>query len=102
MTSTETLTTAHEVTRKRRKANRRDLHMAMRDLSLAASGGADVEDLYAPKDSWKPEHHHDPDIARQKVSAESGKRKRRHWKTKMWKRRSAKRQERIEAFEALR
>ncbi|MEZ5296430.1 MAG: hypothetical protein R2697_09240 [Ilumatobacteraceae bacterium] len=50
-----------------------------------------------PALAWKPNHHHDADVAKEKL-AKQRKRNRRHWKTKMWKRRTKMRQAKAEAF----
>ena len=64
------------------------------------SAGLDPEDLHEPGSAWKPIHHHDADKARSKVAKAS--RKTRHWKTKMWKRRTAMRQDRAAAIRQAR
>ena len=60
------------------------------------SAGLEPEDLHEPGAAWKPVHHHDAEVAKTKLANQ--KRGRRHWKTKMWKRRTKMRQERAEAF----
>jgi len=52
--------------------------------------------VHEPGAAWKPEHHRDPEVARTKLANST--RPKRHWKMKMWKRRSAIRQARAEAF----
>ncbi|MAT03716.1 MAG: hypothetical protein CL424_01560 [Acidimicrobiaceae bacterium] len=61
------------------------------------SAGLDPEDLHEPGTAWKPIHHHDAEVAKEKL-AKQRKRNRRHWKTKMWKRRTKMRQAKAEAF----
>jgi hypothetical protein len=58
------------------------------------SAGLDPADLHEPGAAWKPVHHHDADVARDKLAKRGRKR---HWKLKMWKRRSKMRQAKAEA-----
>lgn len=77
----------------------RERHRIREELSNVAhqvSAGLDPDDVHEPGAAWKPAHHHDPDKAKAKLS--SSRRRLRHWKTKMWKRRSLERQAKAEAF----
>ena len=75
---------------------RHRIHVELNQVAQEVSGGQDAEDLHEPGAAWKPIHHHDSEVAKTKLA--KSKRNRRHWKTKMWKRRSKMRQERAEAF----
>lgn len=77
----------------------RERHRIREELSSVAhqvSAGLDPDDVHEPGAAWKPSHHHDPEKAKEKLS--SNPRRIRHWKTKMWKRRSLRRQAKAEAF----
>jgi hypothetical protein len=66
-------------------------------VAQEVSAGLDPEDAHEPGAAWKPIHHHDSEVAKEKL-AKQRRRNRRHWKTKMWKRRTKLRQDRAEAF----
>ena len=78
-------------------SERHRIHVELNQVAQEVSAGLDPEDLHEPGTAWKPLHHHDADVAKEKL-AKQRKRNRRHWKTKMWKRRTKMRQERAEAF----
>ena len=75
---------------------RHRIHVEPNQVAQEVSAGNDAEDLHEPGTAWKPVHHHDSEVAKEKVAKQT--RNRRHWKTKMWKRRSKMRQEKAEAF----
>lgn len=77
-------------------SERHRIHVELNQVAQEVSAGFDAEDLHEPGTAWKPVHHHDAEVAKKKL--EKSKRNRRHWKTKMWKRRTKLRQERAEAF----
>ncbi len=80
----------------------RERHRIREELSSVASqvsAGLDPDDVHEPGAAWKPVHHHDPDVAKDKLSQRS--RSLRHWKTKMWKRRSVQRQAKARAFRLI-
>ena len=66
------------------------------NLANQVSAGLEADDLHEPGAAWKPVHHHDAEVARTKLADQ--KRGHRHWKTKMWKRRTKLRQAKAEAF----
>jgi hypothetical protein len=78
-------------------SERHRIHVELSQVAQEVSAGLDAEDLHEPGTAWKPIHHHDAEVAKEKL-AKQRKRNRRHWKTKMWKRRTNVRQERAEAF----
>lgn len=78
-------------------SERHRIHVELNQVAQEVSAGFDAEDLHEPGTAWKPAHHHDSDVAKLKLE-KARKRNRRHWKTKMWKRRTKLRQERAEAF----
>ncbi len=75
---------------------RHRIQVELNQVASKVSAGEDPSDVDEPGTAWKPMHHHDPEVAKTKVATR--KRTSRHWKTKMWKRRSKVRQERAEAF----
>lgn len=75
---------------------RHRIHVELNQVAQEVSAGLDAEDLHEPGTAWKPVHRHDSDVAKSKLAKQT--RKPRHWKTKMWKRRSKMRQEKAEAF----
>lgn len=77
-------------------SERHRIHVELSSVAAQVSGGIDPADVHEPGAAWKPEHHRDPEVARSLVAKRT--RIKRHWKTKMWKRRSAMRQARAEAI----
>ncbi len=78
-------------------SERHRIHVELNQVAQEVSGGLDPEDVHEPGAAWKPIHHRDSEVAKEKL-AKQRRRNRRHWKTKMWKRRTKLRQERAEAF----
>ena len=78
-------------------SERHRIHVELNHVAHQVSAGSEPEDLHEPGRAWKPEKHHDAEVAKTKLEKQS-KRNRRHWKTKMWKRRTAMRQAKAEAF----
>ncbi len=77
-------------------SERHRIHVELSNVASQVSAGLDPADVHEPGAAWKPEHHRDPEVARTKLANST--RPKRHWKMKMWKRRSAIRQARAEAF----
>lgn len=75
---------------------RHRIHVELNNVAQEVSGGVDPDDVHEPGAAWRPEHTRDGEVAKAKLS--NGRRKLRHWKTKMWKRRTAMRQAKAEAF----
>ena len=80
-------------------SERHRIHVELDQVAHLVSSGADPDDLNEPGSAWKPMHHHDAEVARTKQAKR--KRNMRHWKTKMWKRRTQLRRERVQALRAL-
>ena len=74
---------------------RHRIHVELSSVATQVSAGLDPADVHEPGAAWKPAHHRDPDVARSKLANRA--RYMRHWKQKMWKRRSAIRQARAAA-----
>jgi hypothetical protein len=75
---------------------RHRIHVELSSVANQVSAGHDAADLHEPGAAWKPVHHRDAELAREKDAKRT--RRQRHWKMKMWKRRTAMRQARAEAF----
>ncbi len=81
-------------------SERHRIHVELQSAAKDISGGIDPADVHEPGAAWKPMHHHDAEVAKSKLAKRS--RTQRHWKTKMWKRRTNLRRERAEALEEAR
>ena len=75
---------------------RHRIHVELNQVANQVSAGLEPEDAHEPGAAWKPIHHRDAEVAKTKLA--KSKRNRRHWKTKMWKRRTNVRQAKAEAF----
>ncbi len=69
---------------------RHRIHSELNAVATQLSSGLEPDDVHEPGRAWVPQHHHDAE--RGKASAE--KTRPRHWKLKMWKRRTTLRKER--------
>lgn len=81
-------------------SERHRIHVELRNAAKEISGGTDPADVHEPGEAWKPMHHHDSEVAKNKLAKRSA--AKRHWKTKMWKRRTAVRRERAAAIRQAR
>lgn len=77
-------------------SERHRIQVELKQVAQQVSGGMQPEDVHEPGAQWRPSHHHDGEVAKTKML--KSKRSRRHWKTKMWKRRTAMRRAKAEAF----
>ena len=75
-------------------SERHRIHVELQSVAQDVSAGLEPEDVHEPGAAWKPEHHHDADVAKIKLSKRS--RTKRNWKTNMWKRRTLLRRQRAE------
>lgn len=72
-------------------------HRINSELSAVAGqvrAGSAPDEVHEPGPAWVPTHHHDAERAKARAS----KQPKRHWKTKMWKRRTNVRRARAEAY----
>ena len=76
---------------------RHRINSELQSVANQVSAGSEPEDLHEPGPAWVPNHHHDP--AKGKASAT--KQEPRHWKMKMWKRRTAVRKNRAVVTRAV-
>lgn len=77
---------------------RHRINTELHEVAQDVSAGLDPDDVEEPGAAWKPIHHHDPEVAKEKLAKRN--RSKRHWKTKMWKRRTVMRRQKAEAMRA--
>jgi hypothetical protein len=65
-------------------SERQRVSSSLRDIAESCRGGIDADDLDDPGNAFHRPHHHDASRGRERVK----RRRKRHWKTKMWKRRT--------------
>jgi hypothetical protein len=73
---------------------RHRIHSELHAVATQVSAGSAPDELHEPGRAWVPLHHRDVERAK----AGAARRPARHWKTKMWKRRSAVRRAKAQAF----
>lgn len=78
-------------------SERHRIHVELQSVAQDVSSGLEPEDVHEPGAAWKPEHHHDAEVAKSKAAKRS--RGKRHWKTKMWKRRTQMRRQKAREIE---
>jgi N-acyl-D-aspartate/D-glutamate deacylase len=93
---TDVVPPSKEELRAQAHSERHRIHVELQEVAQQVSAGLDPADVHEPGAAWKPLHHRDPDVARGKLAKR--KRSLRHWKQKMWKRRTAMRQAKAEAM----
>lgn len=81
-------------------SERHRMHVELQNVAQTVSAGVAPEDVHEPGSAWKPMHHHDAEVAKSKLAKRG--RTQRHWKTKMWKRRTQMRQAKIDAWKMTR
>jgi hypothetical protein len=67
---------------------RHRIHCELNAVTAQVSSGYEPDEVHEPGRAWVPAHHHDAERAK----ATSRRPRTRHWKMKMWKRRSSLRQ----------
>ena len=72
---------------------RHRIHSELQSVVTQVSSGSEPDDVHEPGRAWVPLHHSTGD----RVRANEGQPVR-HWKLKMWKRRTARRREKAVAF----
>ena len=73
---------------------RHRIHSELSAVTAKVSAGYEPDEVHEPGRAWVPAHHHDSE----KAKAESGSSPKRHWKMKMWKRRTSVRRARAQAL----
>ncbi len=71
---------------------RHRINSELHAVATQVSSGLEPEDVHEPGRAWVPEHHRSADRVR------SASREPRHWKMKMWKRRTTVRRAKAQAF----
>jgi len=71
---------------------RHRINSELHAVAAQVSAGSEPEDVHEPGRAWVPEHHRNADRVR------SASREPRHWKMKMWKRRTTVRRAKAQAF----
>ncbi len=74
------------------RSERHRVNTELAEVAEQVSGGVEPDDLVEPGVGWRPERRRDP--SKGKAQPTTKRRRRRHWKLKMWKRRSATRRAR--------
>ena len=77
-------------------SERHRIHVELQGVANDVCGGIDPADVHEPGAAWKPMRHHDAETAKSKLAERGG--TKRHWKTKMWKRRTQLRRDRADAM----
>jgi hypothetical protein len=67
---------------------RHRIHCELNAVTAQVSSGYEPDEVHEPGRAWVPAHHHDAERAK----ATAGRPRKRHWKMKMWKRRTSLRQ----------
>ena len=73
---------------------RHRIHTELHAVTAQLGGGVEPDEVHEPGRAWVPSHHHDSDKGKALAAKVSPK----HWKMKMWKRRTAARKAKAEAF----
>jgi hypothetical protein len=81
-------------------SERHRIHVELQTVAKEVSAGLEPEDVHEPGAAWKPESHHDAEVAKRKLAKRN--RSKRHWKTKMWKRRTQLRRDRAAQLDLAR
>jgi len=72
---------------------RHRINSELHAVATQVSNGFEPDEVHEPGRAWVPLHHHDSERAK----AQSARPRARHWKLKMWKRRTAVRKARAQA-----
>jgi hypothetical protein len=72
---------------------RHRIHSELHAVAATVSAGVEPDELHEPGRAWVPQHHHDAERGRAKRTPNL-----KHWKVKAWKRRTAMRKQRAQAF----
>lgn len=98
--SPETMVPLKQEVRAKAHNERHRIHVELQGVAYDVSAGLEPEDAHEPGAAWRPIGHHDAEVAKNKLAKRS--RTQRHWKTKMWKRRTQLRLDRAEQLRAAR
>ena len=53
-------------------SERHRIHSELSSVANQVSAGLDPDDVHEPGAAWKPAHHHDPDVARERWPSAAG------------------------------
>jgi hypothetical protein len=73
---------------------RHRINSELHAVAAIVSAGYEPDDVHEPGRAWVPLHHHDAERGK----AQGDRTPQRHWKMKMWKRRTAQRQAKAQAI----
>jgi hypothetical protein len=73
---------------------RHRIHSELDALAAQVKAGYEPDEVHEPGRAWVPTHHHDAERAK----AGAGNTPKRHWKMKMWKRRTSMRKAKAQAL----
>ena len=73
---------------------RHRINSELQAVASQVSAGYEPDDCHEPGRAWVPLHHHDAERAK----AHAGKTGKKHWKMKMWKRRTTVRRSKAQAM----
>jgi hypothetical protein len=73
---------------------RHRIHSELQAVTAQVSAGAEPDEVHEPGRAWVPTHNRDPE----RVRKEPGSGLKRHWKMKMWKRRTSIRKAKAQAL----
>jgi hypothetical protein len=93
----EAVSPQREVMRAKAHAERHRINSELHSVTAQVQSGFEPDEVHEPGRAWVPEHRHDPERAK----ADAARPRVRHWKLKMWKRRSAGRKARAQAFRGV-
>ena len=72
---------------------RHRIHSELHAVAAEVSAGSEPDELHEPGRAWVPMHHHDAERGKAMATRQRPK----HWKMKMWKRRTTVRKEKARA-----
>ena len=81
-------------------SERHRIHVELQSVARDVSAGIEPDDVHEPGAEWKPIGRRDAEVAKRKLATRS--RRMRHWKTKMWKRRTVIRQQKAREIQLAR
>lgn len=84
--STEAMVPLKQQVRAYAHSERHRIHVELQNVAYDVSAGLEPEDVHEPGEAWRPIGHRDSEVAKNKLANRN--RMQRHWKTKMWKRRT--------------
>ena len=84
--SPEAMVPLRQEVRAHAHSERHRIHVELQSVAYDVSAGLEPDDAHEPGEAWRPIGHRDSEVAKNKLANRG--RTQRHWKTKMWKRRT--------------